>query len=280
MQNDKSPSGVLYIVATPIGNLEDITLRALRILKEVDYIAAEDTRHTKKLLNHYDIHTRLIAYYREEENKRAEKILSLLKQGNDIALVSDAGTPCIADPGAVIVEKARENQVKTVPIPGASALTTALSCAGIAEGSIMFYGFVPAKKNQRRELLQTLTHVDFYSVFYESPHRLSGFLKDTEELLGNRQLFIGRELTKNYEELKITNAATMLEDLTEQKPRGEYVVIIAPAEATPAKDLNIDELIIWYRDNSSLSLKDCCKRLSGDLGISRSKLYKRALQIW
>lgn len=280
MHNDQNTSGTLYVVATPIGNLEDITLRALRILKEVDYIAAEDTRHTKKLLNHYDIHTRLISYYREQENKRAEKILGFLMEGQDIALVSDAGTPCIADPGAVIVEKAQLNNVKTVPIPGPCALTTALSCAGIDDGTIMFYGFTPAKKSQRKELVQTLTHVDFHSVFYESPHRLAGLLKDVDELLGDRQLFIGRELTKNYEEFQRTTAATMLAELTEKKPRGEYVIIVAPAEATPSKDLNIDELILWYRDHSSLSLKDCCKKLSGDLGISRSKLYKRALQLW
>ena len=280
MHSKEKTTGTLYIVATPIGNLEDITLRALRILKEVDYIAAEDTRHTKKLLNHYDIHTRLIAYYREQENKRAENILSLLMEGHDIALVSDAGTPCIADPGAVVVTKAQANKVPTIPIPGASALTTTLSCAGIADGAIMYYGFLPAKHSQRKDLIQSLAYADYHTVIYESPHRLAGLLSDVNETLGGRQLFVGRELTKNYEEFKRSTAAAMLAELADRKPRGEYVIVIGPAETTPAEDLDIDELILWYRDHSALSLKDCCKKLSGDLGLSRSQLYKRALQIW
>lgn len=280
MDNAAKKTGTLYIVATPIGNLEDITLRALRILKEVDYIAAEDTRHTLKLLNHYDIQTRLIAYYREQENKKAENIVSLLKEGNDIALVSDAGTPCIADPGAVIVNRAQAAGMRVVPVPGPSALTTILSCAGIDDGGVMFYAFLPAKKNQRREVLKSLTHVDFSTIIYESPHRLTGLLKDVNDILGDRKLFIGRELTKNYEEMKRSTAAAMLEEISAQKPRGEYVIVIAPAETTPSDDLNVDELILWYRDHSSLSLKDCCRKLSGDLGLSRSTLYKRALELW
>jgi 16S rRNA (cytidine1402-2'-O)-methyltransferase len=278
--NQEAASGTLYIVATPIGNLEDITLRALRLLKEVDYIAAEDTRHTKKLLNHFGISTKLISYYREQELQRAEQLLGFLENGMSIALVTDAGTPCISDPGAVIVEKAREKHFKTVPVPGPSALTAALSCAGIPEGSVMFHGFAPAKKSMRKQLLQTLTHADYYTVFYESPHRICSFLSDAFDLLGDRAIFVAREITKNYEEFQQTSLQQLLNSTDERKPRGEYVLILSPAEKAPTKELDMDELILWYRDNSSLSLKDSCKTLATDLGISRSKIYKRALQIW
>jgi 16S rRNA (cytidine1402-2'-O)-methyltransferase len=273
-------AGTLYIVATPIGNLEDITLRALRILKEVAYIAAEDTRHTKKLLNHFDIHTNLISYYREQENQRADQIVDFLLDGQDVAIVTDAGTPCISDPGAVVVQKARQKRITIVPIPGPSALTAALSCAGMSDKSFMFHGFAPAKKGQRRQLFHTLIHADYYAVFYESPHRIEGFLQDAYEILGERRIFMGRELTKNFEELLQTTLSELIEITSSKKNRGEYVLILSPAQSTPSQEMDIDELILWYRDNSSLSLKDSCKTLAADLGISRSKIYQRALQIW
>lgn len=278
--DQQAVAGILYIVATPIGNLEDITLRALRILKEVDYIAAEDTRHTKRLLNHFGITTKLISYYREQELQRSDQLITFLENGHNIALVTDAGTPCISDPGAVVVAKARQQQFKTVPVPGASALTAALSCAGIGEGSVMFHGFAPSKKNLRKQLLQTLAHADYYAVFYESPHRITSFLSAAFEVLGDRPVFMAREITKSYEDLQETSLQQLLESTTIKKPRGEYVLILSPAQKAPTKEKDMDELILWYRDNSSLSLKDCCKTLASDLGISRSKIYKRALEIW
>ncbi len=281
MQDSTSAkTGTLYIVATPIGNLEDITLRAIRILKEVDYIAAEDTRHTKKLLNHLGIDTNLISYYREQEQQRAEQIVRFLEEGQDVAIVTDAGTPAISDPGTVVVRKARERGLKIVPIPGPSALTAALSCAGIEEKAFMFHGFAPAKKTQRKKLLQTLIHADYYAVFYESPHRIEGFLQDAIAALGDRQIFMARELTKNFEELQQTSLSELIEITSSRKSRGEHVLILAPADAVPSKEMDIDDLILWYRDHSSLSLKDSCKTLAADLGVSRSKLYKRALQLW
>ncbi len=279
-ENSKHHTSVLYIVATPIGNLEDITLRALRILKEVDYIAAEDTRHTKKLLNHYGINTKLVSYYREQEVRRAEDIIDLLDEGQTVAIVTDAGTPGISDPGSIVVQKAREKNHKIVPIPGASALTTALSCAGIGEGRILFQGFAPAKKNQRRKILQSLVHADYYSVFYEAPHRMESFLRDACDILGDKPVFIARELTKNFEELKVTSLKAACEEAGKKKNRGEFVVILSPTESLPGAEMDIDEMILWYRHNSTLSLKDCCKKLSDDLGISRSKIYKRALLLW
>lgn len=277
---ESAANGVLYIVATPIGNLEDITLRAIRILKEVDYIAAEDTRHTKKLLSHLDIHTQLISYYREQENRRADAIIQLLLEGKNIGLVSDAGTPGISDPGAVVVQRAFQNSINVVPIPGPSALSTALSCSGIGDTAILFHGFAPAKKNQRKQLFHSLTHCEFYTVFYESPHRLDSFIEDAYAILGDRKIFVARELTKNFEELTQSSLKQLAEATGEKKNRGEFVLIIAPAESVPSQEMNMDELILWYRDNSSLSLKDCCKKLATDLGVSRSNIYKRALQLW
>lgn len=275
-----SRPGTLYMVATPIGNLEDITLRAIRILKEADYIAAEDTRHTKKLLNHLGIGTNLISYYREQEQQRAEQIVRFLEEGKDVAIVTDAGTPGISDPGTIVVRKAQARGLKIVPIPGASALTAALSCAGVGDSPIMFHGFAPAKKNQRIKLLQTLVHAEYYAVFYESPHRIEGFLRDALATLGDRGIFMARELTKNFEELLQTSVSELLEITSSRKNRGEYVLILGPAEEAPSQEMDIDDLILWYRDHSSLSLKDSCKTLAADLGISRSKLYKRALQLW
>lgn len=279
-QQEEVKPGILYIVATPIGNLEDITLRALRILKEVDYIAAEDTRHTKKLLNHFGIGTKLISYYREQEQQRADQLITLLFEGKDIALVSDAGTPGISDPGAVIVARGMEMGLKVVPIPGPSALSAALSCAGIDSNKVMFFGFAPAKKTQRQQLLKSLSHAEYHALFYESPHRITAFLKDADEVLGNRGLFVAREITKSYEDLQRTSISKMYQESKKRKPKGEFVLIISPAQALPEKDLNMDELILWYRDNSELSLKDSVKNLAADLGISRSKIYQRALEIW
>ncbi|MEJ2137171.1 MAG: 16S rRNA (cytidine(1402)-2'-O)-methyltransferase, partial [Desulfofustis sp.] len=178
--------GNLYIVATPIGNLEDITHRAVRILGEVDLIAAEDTRHTRKLLTHFNIRTPLVSYYREKEASRAEELIERLLEGVDIALVSDAGTPGISDPGAILVKGARQAGIPLIPIPGASALTAALSCAGIESGSFLFAGFAPPKSAQRKKLLESLSGSVHPLVFYESPHRVGQFVRDAYGVLGDR----------------------------------------------------------------------------------------------
>lgn len=272
--------GQLFIVATPIGNLEDITLRALRILKEVDYIAAEDTRHTRKLLSHFGIQTKLISYYREKEHAGADHLLALLNNGKDIAVVTDAGTPGVSDPGSVVVQKAMLHNYKVIPLPGASALTTALSCAGIREGSILFHGFAPAKKSQRRQLLKSLIHSNSHTVFYESPRRVNSFVADAHDILGDRQIFVARELTKAFEELTFTSLSQLNAQEQEMQTRGEYVLILWPGEKTPTLEKDVDELIIWYRDNTNVSMKDCCKLIAADLGESRSKIYQKAIPLW
>lgn len=273
-------TGTLYIVPTPIGNLEDITLRCLRILKEVDVIAAEDTRHTKRLLNHFAIGTPLISYYREKEKERSEEILRRLQEGQNIALVSDAGTPGISDPGAVVVQLLHENGLRVVPLPGPSALTTALSGSGMHSGGFLFIGFLPSKKGQRRKLLTSLAASEYPIVLYESPHRIDALLQDALTLFGQRQCYWARELSKNFEDLQHGTLSSLLAKSREGKNRGEFVVIIWPGEQEQVQGQTVEELLVWYRDNSDLSLKDVSRRLADDLGLSRSQIYQQALSLW
>jgi len=218
--------GTLYIVSTPIGNLEDITLRALRILKEVDLIAAEDTRHTGLLLRHFGIQKPLTSYFEGNELKKREFILSRLKQGERIALVSDAGTPGISDPGFRLVQLAIDNEIPVVPIPGPSAVITALSVAGLPTDAFLFRGFLPHKSKKRRDLLQELGNVRETLVFYESPHRLSQTLKDIFDLLGDREMVSTRELTKIYEEILRGTVSEILNQIAEKKLKGEITLVI------------------------------------------------------
>ncbi|HSL39674.1 MAG TPA: 16S rRNA (cytidine(1402)-2'-O)-methyltransferase [Desulforhopalus sp.] len=272
--------GTLYIVPTPIGNLEDITLRALRVLREVDLIAAEDTRHSRKLLNHYGIVTPLCSYYRENEEQRSSKLLRQLEEGKSIALISDAGTPGISDPGAIVVRHAHQAGLPVVPLPGASALTTAVSAAGLTTGGFLFQGFLPSKSGQRKKTLATLIDCAYPIVFYESPQRITGLLSDALEVFGDREAFWGRELTKSFEELQFGCLSALLVRSAEVRNRGEFVLIISPGEREPLPTGTLEELLLWYRDNSTLSVKDVSLRLAADLGIHRSKIYQQALILW
>ncbi len=274
------PQGTLYIVPTPIGNLEDITLRAIRVLREADLIAAEDTRHTKKLLNHLGIRTPLISYYREKEAQRGAEIINILKTGKSVALASDAGTPAISDPGSVLIGLAHDNGINIVPLPGPSALTTALSATGFDYTGFLFLGFLPSKKGQRRKLLNSLASCEYPVVLYESPHRISALLEDALEIFGRRQAFWARELTKKFEELQRGDLQELYKKSTSGKNRGEFVLIICPGEKEEVEGNTIEELIVWYRDNAELSLKDVSKRIGSDLGVSRSQVYQKALELW
>jgi 16S rRNA (cytidine1402-2'-O)-methyltransferase len=228
----KSPSlnstkGILYIVSTPIGNREDISLRALRILKEVDLIAAEDTRHTLLLLRNFGIQTPLTSYFEGNELKKKEFILSKLKQGDRIALVSDAGTPGISDPGFRLIQTAIENQTSVVPIPGPSAVIAALSVSGLPTDAFLFKGFLPHKSKKKRDLLQQLEGIRETLIFYESPHRLSETLNDIFDILGDREMVLTRELTKVYEEVlrgKVSEIQTLIRD---RKLKGEMTLVIS-----------------------------------------------------
>jgi 16S rRNA (cytidine1402-2'-O)-methyltransferase len=222
-----STKGMLYVVSTPIGNREDITLRALRILKEVDFIAAEDTRHTSFLLRHFGIQVPLTSYFEGNEFKKKEFILSKLRQGNRIALVSDAGTPGISDPGFRLIRAAIENKIPIVPIPGPSAVITALSISGLPTDAFFFKGFLPHKTKKRRDLLKELEGVKETLIFYESPHRISETLKDIYELLGDREIVLTRELTKIYEEVLRGKVSAIKNQISETKLKGEITLVIS-----------------------------------------------------
>ena len=220
--------GILYVVGTPIGNLEDITHRAVRVLKEVDFIAAEDTRLTRKLTAHYGIETSLRSYYQYNRLKQAEKLLGILTEGRKIALVSNAGTPGISDPGSYLIRMALDKGIRVVPVPGPTALTTALSASGISGTNFIFYGWLSPKGGRRKNQLKELQNESRTIIFYEAPHRLLSTLKDIEEIIGDRFLFIGRELTKKFEELLRGSVSELIEIFEQRKPRGEFTLILIP----------------------------------------------------
>jgi len=219
--------GTLYIVSTPIGNMEDITLRALRILKEVDLIAAEDTRRTGLLLKHFGIQAPLTSYFEGNELRKREFILAKLKEGKNVALVSDAGTPGISDPGFRLIQLAIENQLPIIPIPGSSAVITALSVSGLPTDAFLFKGFLPHKSKKRRDLLKELENVRETLVFYESPHRISETLKDILEILGDREIVLTRELTKVYEEIIRGKVSEILNQVGDRTLKGEITLVIS-----------------------------------------------------
>lgn len=219
-------TGILYVVSTPIGNLEDITIRALRIFKEVDVIAAEDTRRTRILLNHYGITTPVTSYYEYNKRKKGEYIIALLKEGKKVALVSDAGTPGISDPGFRLVEGAHKEKIPVVPIPGASAIVTALSISGLPSDRFIFEGFLSNKKGKRNSKLHELKDEKRTIAFYESPHRIINTLKAMLEIMGDREILIGRELTKKFEEVIRGKISYILRELENKPIKGEFTVVL------------------------------------------------------
>ena len=220
-------TGILYIVSTPIGNLEDITLRALRVLQEVDLIAAEDTRHTHRLLVHYEIHTPRTSYFEGNELQKSEKLIDRLKAGEAIALVSDAGTPTISDPGYRLLVKCIEADIPIVPIPGPSACIAAASVAGLPLHNFVFEGFLSPKSGRRKRRLTDLREEQRTLIFYESPHRLIAFLQDVLAILGDRRVSEARELTKKFEEIFRGTVTEAIEKLQATPPRGEFTIVIA-----------------------------------------------------
>ncbi len=216
---------MLYIVATPIGNLEDITLRALRILKEVDYIAAEDTRHSKILMNKYDIKTTMLSYHSYSSKTKLEKIIDLLKQGKSLALISDAGTPGISDPAYTLIKRAIEEGIEIIPIPGASSLLAALVMSGLPMNQFLYLGFLPLKKG-RQTLLKSLAQEKRTIVIFESPHRLLKTLNQLQEFFGDCQIAVCREITKLHEQVVRGNITEAINHFTENKPKGEFVLVL------------------------------------------------------
>jgi 16S rRNA (cytidine1402-2'-O)-methyltransferase len=223
-------SGTLYVVATPIGNLEDITARALRVLKEVDVVACEDTRRTRALLTHFDIHTPTVSYYEHNKLTRGPQLLRQLADGRSIALVSDAGTPGISDPGVLLVREARAAGIPVVPVPGPSAVAAALSAAGLAADRFVFDGFLPVKPGRRANRLKALRDLEMTIVVYESPHRIIATLEAIAAVFGGRPIVVARELTKQFEEIITAPAAEHLERVRARAVRGEFTVVIPASD--------------------------------------------------
>ena len=263
---NSSAGGCLYLVATPIGNLEDITLRALRILKEADKIACEDTRHTQKLLTHYDIHKPLVSYHEHNELTRAPELVLAMEQGAKIALVSDAGMPLVSDPGHRLVTLCLRHRIPVVPIPGPAALLAALSASGLPNEEFLFVGFLPARSGERRRALERLRIEDRTMIFYEAPHRVAECVADAREVLGNRSACIAREITKVHEEFRRGKLSELSSSLDERPARGEITLLIGPEEAGDVRT----------RANSTQSLADRVEELIRQAKLDRKEALKLA----
>ena len=270
--------GTLYIVATPIGNLEDMTFRAVRTLKEADLIAAEDTRHSRKLLAHFGITTPLTSYYDHNQALKGERILKTLQEGRQVALISDAGTPCISDPGYQLVRDALSAGITVAPIPGACAAIAALSAAGLPTNAFTFAGFPPNKEGKRRSFLASLTSAQGTVVLYEAPHRLKATLADIAVVLGERRVVVARELTKLYEECLRGTASAVREQVQDGRERGEVVLLIAPADEDsaqtegPSAEEQIRELLA-----KGHTVKEAAALVAATTGLPKRELYARAL---
>lgn len=273
-------TGCLYVVATPIGHLEDITLRAVRTLKEVDLIAAEDTRHTRRLLTAHGIENQLISYHEHNERQRAAELIRRLEQGARIALVSDAGTPTVSDPGYRLVAAAADRQIPIVPIPGVSAAMAALSAAGLPTDIFTFAGFPPRKKTRRLAQLSQLAAVPHTLIFYQSPRRLLAFLKELIEVLGDRPAVLAREITKIHEEF-IRGSLTRIIEQLQQRPevKGECTLLVAGAPPAETDPRDLDAAIVEALDRSGDSLSALAKELARRYGAPRKEIYARALEL-
>jgi 16S rRNA (cytidine1402-2'-O)-methyltransferase len=281
--------GCLYVVATPIGNLEDISFRALRILKQADLIACEDTRQTIKLLSHFDIHTKLISYHEHNELTRAPEIVIDLEQGAAVALVSDAGMPGISDPGQRLVSQCLRHGIKVVPIPGACAFVSALAASGLPAEEFTFVGFLPSRPTQRRKALRDLAGEPRTLAFYEAPHRLLDALEDIHEIFGNRPAVIAREISKLHEEILHGHVAELVEAARKRPPRGEIALLVGPADGVPSQSPtgegapNVTNIVPLAKrveqlmSDSALDRKAALKQAARERGLTRREAYRQLL---
>ncbi len=278
-------AGILYLCATPIGNLGDITFRVLDTLREADLIAAEDTRNSIKILNHFEIKTPMTSYHEFNKYDKAEVLIAQLKEGRNIALITDAGTPAISDPGEVLVRRAKEEGITVTSLPGACAAITALTLSGLPTRRFVFEGFLPADKKERKAVLKSLENEERTIILYEAPHHLKGTLKELFDALGERKITLCRELTKKYEEAPSMDLSEAIAFYESNEPKGEYVLILAGADPEKKKEeqirrfeeMTIEEHMQMYLDDG-LEKKEAMKRVAADRGVSKRDIY-RALNL-
>ena len=273
--------GTLYIIATPIGHLDDITLRALRTLQEADLVAAEDTRHTARLLSHHGIQANLISFHEHNEAERTPDLIARLEAGETVAVVSDAGTPSISDPGFRLIRAAAEKGIRIVPIPGPSAAITALSASGLPTDAFTFIGFPPKKPGRRRDLLQGLKASPYTLIFYESPKRIAAFVEELIALLGDRRAVLGREMTKTYEEF-IRGPLSEIQSELKNRPqvKGECTLLVSGAEESDGADLTeVRGEIADALTSSGSRISELSKRIAKKYGISKNEVYAEALRL-
>ena len=284
IKSPRSADGTLYLCATPIGNLGDITDRVLRTLEEVDLIAAEDTRNTLRLLNHFGIKKPLTSYHEYNKFSKAEELIAKLHTGQNIAVVTDAGTPAISDPGEVIAAMCIAQGIRVTSLPGACALITALTMSGMPARRFCFEGFLPTEKKERRHILEQLRREERTTILYEAPHHLRGTLRELYENLGDRRITLCRELTKKYEEALPFTLASAIEYYSENEPRGEYVLVMAGADRASLEEekrrsfeeMTIEEHMALYTDQG-MDRKEAMKKVAADRGVSKRDIYKELL---
>ena len=273
--------GTLYLVATPIGNLDDITLRAINILKSVDFIAAEDTRHSLKLLNHLGISKPLISYHRHNEDIKSDLLINKLLDGKNIALITDAGTPGISDPGEEVVKQAIQSNIKIVPIPGACALVNALITSGLDTTEFLFLGFLHLNKKNRAEQLEKIKNSSSTAILYEAPHKLISTLKDLSEILDNRKIVLARELTKIHEEFVCGTATELLQKF--ENPKGEFVLVIEKSNLSETTNLDflnslsLEEHYDFY-EKQGLEKNEIIKKIAKDRNVKKNEIYKNFIK--
>lgn len=277
--------GKLYICPTPIGNLDDITLRVLKVLEEVDLIAAEDTRHTIKLLNHFEIKKPLTSYHEHNKREKGKVLIHKLLNGENIALVSDAGMPGISDPGEDLIKLAIENDIEVIALPGPTASTLALVLSGLPTGKFVFEGFLPSSKKDRKEALQNIKNEERTIILYESPYRVKALLEDMLDIFGERDIAVCRELTKKYEEVFRGSIEQSIEKFTQDDPKGEFVIIVRGAdrvevsqESQEWENISIKDHLLKYI-NEGMTKKDAVKKVAEDRGLPKNEVYKESLEI-
>lgn len=274
-------AGILYLCATPIGNLGDMTPRVVETLQQVDVIAAEDTRNSIKLLNHFEIHTPMTSYHEYNKVEKARQLVAQLLEGKNIALITDAGTPAISDPGEVLVSMCQENNIKVTSLPGAAACITALTLSGLSTRRFCFEGFLPADKKEKKEVLSELATESRTMILYEAPHHLIRTLEELLETLGNRRITLCRELTKRFETVVPTTIEGALQMYEEEEPRGEYVLVV---EGRSLKEKKAQEIAVWesmsieehmaYYEEQGMDHKSAMKAVAKDRGVSKRDIYK------